>query len=285
MPGLVAFTNFSRSAEDAAMTDVDHDRKSSEFIQSLDRGLAVIRAFSDERDLLSLADVSKITKLSRASVRRALLTLETLGYVGSKQNRFYLRPRVLDLGYAFLSSSSSIDITQDHLRRLSARIGESVSACEYDDGDVVYVARAAAETIMPIRLGIGRRLPAFCTSTGRVLLSEFSPAQLDRYFERYPREKLSPATIVDEQELRDAIAEVREQGWSLNNQEVDLGARSIAAPVVGADGRYLNAVNISVSTSRVSVDQLLEEYLPQLLAATSKISADIGLLNRRKSYE
>lgn len=267
------------------MTDVDPDRKSSEFIQSLDRGLAVIRAFSDERDLLSLADVSKITKLSRASVRRALLTLETLGYVGSKQNRFYLRPRVLDLGYAFLSSSSSIDITQDHLRRLSARIGESVSACEYDDGDVVYVARAAAETIMPIRLGIGRRLPAFCTSTGRVLLSEFSPAQLDRYFETYPREKLSPATIVDEQELRDAIAEVREQGWSLNNQEVDLGARSIAAPVVGADGRYLNAVNISVSTSRVSVDQLLEEYLPQLLAATSKISADIALLNRRKSYE
>ena len=147
------------------MPDTETDRKSGEFIQSLDRGLAVIRAFSNERDLLSLADVAKATGLSRASVRRALLTLETLGYVGSRQNRFYLRPRVLDLGYAFLSSSSSIDITQDHLRRLSARIGESVSACEYDDGDVVYVARAAAETIMPIRLGIGRRLPAFCTST------------------------------------------------------------------------------------------------------------------------
>ncbi|WP_285028577.1 IclR family transcriptional regulator C-terminal domain-containing protein [Plantibacter sp. ME-Dv--P-122b] len=267
------------------MTDVENERKSSEFIQSLDRGLAVIRAFSDERDLLSLADVAKITHLSRASVRRALLTLETLGYVGSRQNRFYLRPRVLDLGYAFLSSSTSIDITQDHLRRLSGRIGESVSACEYDDGDVVYVARAAAETIMPMRLGIGRRLPAFCTSTGRVLLSEFTPSQLDAYFATYAREKLSPATITDEHVLRDAIAEVREQGWSLNNQEVDLGARSIAAPVVGTDGRFVNAVNISVSTSRVSVDQLLEEYLPQLLAATSKISADIALLNRRKSYE
>ena len=124
------------------MTEADNPRKSGEFIQSLDRGLAVIRAFSNEQDMLSLADVAKITGLSRASVRRALLTLEVLGYVGSRRNRFYLRPRVLDLGYAFLSSSSNIDVTQDQLRRLSARIGESVSACEYDDGDVVYVAVA-----------------------------------------------------------------------------------------------------------------------------------------------
>jgi IclR family pca regulon transcriptional regulator len=138
---------------------------------------------------------------------------------------------------------------------------------------------------MPIRLGIGRRLPAFCTSTGRVLISEFSADKLDEFFEKYPREKLSPATIVDEAELRDRIAEVREQGWSLNNQEVDLGARSVAAPVVGADGQYLSAVNVSVSTSRVSVEQLLAEYLPQLLDATAKISADLSLMNRRKIYE
>lgn len=265
------------------MIDIQSDRKSGEFIQSLDRGLAVIRAFSNERDLLSLADVAKITSLSRASVRRSLLTLEALGYVGSRQNRFYLRPRVLDLGYAFLSSSSSVDITQDHLRRLSVRIGESVSACEYDDGDVVYVARAAAETIMPIRLGIGRRLPAFCTSTGRVLLSEFDEERLDAYFRDYPREKLSPATVIDEAELRDRIAEVREQGWSLNNQEVDLGARSVAAPVVGANGRFVSAVNISVSTSRVSAAQLREDYLPQLLEATGMISADLSLLSRRQA--
>jgi IclR family pca regulon transcriptional regulator len=267
------------------MTDPENPRKSGEFIQSLDRGLSVIRAFSNEQDLLSLADVAKITNLSRASVRRALLTLEVLGYVGSRRNRFYLRPRVLDLGYAFLSSSSNIDVTQDQLRRLSARIGESVSACEYDDGDVVYVARAAAETILPIRLGIGRRLPAFCTSTGRVLISEFSPEKLDEFFEKYPREKISPATITDEGELRDLIAQVREQGWSLNNQEVDLGARSIAAPVIGSDGHYLNAINISVSTSRVSVEQLKDEFLPQLLDATAKISADLALMNRRKTYE
>lgn len=267
------------------MTNVEDIRKSGEFIQSLDRGLSVIRAFSDERDMLSLADVARITKLSRAAVRRSLLTLEALGYVGSKVNRFYLRPRVLDLGYAFLSSSSAIDVTQDQLRRLSARINESVSACEYDDGDVVYVARAAAETILPIRLGIGRRLPAFCTSTGRVLISEFSAEKLDEFFEKYPREKLSPVTIIDEAELRDRIAQVREQGWSLNNQEVDMGARSIAAPVIGTDGQYLSAINISVSTSRVSVDQLRDEFLPILLDATAKIGADLALMSRRKSYE
>ncbi len=267
------------------MTDAASARKSGEFIQSLDRGLSVIRAFSNERDLLSLADVAKITNLSRAAVRRSLLTLEALGYVGSRRNRFYLRPRVLDLGYAFLSSSSTIDVTQDQLRRLSAKIGESVSACEYDDGDVVYVARAATETLLPMRLGIGRRLPAFCTSTGRVLISEFSAERLDEFFEKYPREKLSPATVTDEHELRDRIAQVREQRWSLNNQEVDLGARSIAAPVVGADGQYLSAVNISVSTSRVSVEQLCEEFLPILLDATAKISVDLSLMNRRKTYE
>ena len=265
------------------ITAPEADRASGEFVQSLDRGLAVIRAFSNDHDMLSLADVAKITNLSRASVRRALLTLETLGYVGSRQSRFYLRPRVLDLGYAFLSSSSSIDITQDALRRLSGQIGESVSACEYDDGDVVYVARAAAETIMPIRLGIGRRLPAFCTSTGRVLLSQMSPDALDEYFGMYPREKVSPVTVTDEHELRGIIAEVREQGWCLNDREVDLGARSIAAPVIGADGRYVSAVNISVSTSRVSVEQLMSDHLPRLLSATAKISADLALLQRRNT--
>ncbi|MFS0732036.1 IclR family transcriptional regulator C-terminal domain-containing protein [Microbacterium sp. 1P10UB] len=263
------------------ITAPETDRASGEFVQSLDRGLAVIRAFSNDHDMLSLADVAKITNLSRAAVRRALLTLETLGYVGSRQSRFYLRPRVLDLGYAFLSSSSSIDITQDALRRLSAQVGESVSACEYDDGDVVYVARAATETIMPIRLGIGRRLPAFCTSTGRVLLSQMSATELDAYFAMYPREKVSPVTVTDEQALREILAQVREQGWSLNDREVDLGARSIAAPIVGADGRYVSAVNISVSTSRVSVEQLLSDFLPQLLSATAKISADLAMIQRR----
>ena len=249
-------------------------------MQSLDRGLAVIRAFSDDNDMLTLADVARIAGLSRASARRFLLTLETLGYVGCKQNRFYLRPRVLDLGHAFLSSSSNIEVTQDHLSALSRRISESCSAVEYDDGDVVYIARAAADRIMTIRLSVGRRLPAFCTSTGRVFLSSFSEDELERFFQTYPREKFTEQTITDPGQIRETLAEVREHGWALNNQELELGARSVAAPVVDPSGRYVNAVNISVPTSRVSVEQLQEEFVPHLLETTKRISADMSLLSR-----
>ena len=261
-------------------SEFNNDRRSGEFVQSLDRGLAVIRAFSDDNDMLTLADVARLTGLSRASARRFLLTLQTLGYVGYKQNRFFLRPRVLDLGYAFLSSSSSVEVTQDHLDKMSVRISESCSACEYDDGDIVYIARAAADRIMTIRLSVGRRLPAFCTSTGRVLLSAFGEDELDDYFARYPREKFTSQTVTEESAIREKLLEVREQGWALNNQELDLGARSIAAPVKDASGRFVNAVNISVPTSRVSVEQLRDEFLPLLLETTANISGDISLLRR-----
>jgi len=265
------------------MPDSEPNKPSGEFVQSLARGLAVIRAFSDDRTMLTLADVAKIAGLSRASARRSLLTLETLGYVGMQQNRFYLRPRVLDLGYAFLSSSSSVDVTQDHLRKLSARLGESCSACEYDDGDIVYIARAAAESVMPMRVSIGRRIPAFCTSTGRVLLSAMPPEELDEFFRRYPREKFTPLTITDEDELRQRIDQVRAQGWAVNNQELDLGARSIAAPVVDArTGAYLSAVNVTVSTSRVSVEELIENCLPPLLETTARIGAEIALMDKQR---
>ncbi len=255
---------------------------SGEFIQSLARGLAVIRAFSDERDMLTLANVARTAGLSRASARRSLLTLETLGYVGSREGRFYLRPRVLDLGYAFLSSSSAVDITQENLRQLSDRLHESCSACEYDNGDVVYVARAAVDSVMPIRVGIGRRLPAFCTSTGTVLLSAFSEEDLADFFERYPREKHSPMTITDEGEIRARLAEIRERGWSLNDQELELGGRSVAAPIVSPTGEYLSAVNVTVSTSRVSVEQLIAEYLPPLLETTKQISDELALVRGQR---
>lgn len=256
-------------------------RGSGEFVQSLDRGLAVIRAFSDENDMLMLADVARLTGMSRASARRFLLTLQTLGYVGHKQGRFFLRPRVLDLGYAFLSSSSSVEVTQDHLDKLSLRIGESCSACEYDDGDVVYIARAAADRIMTIRLSVGRRLPAFCTSTGRVFLASFDDEELDTFLRTYPREQFTAQTLVEEQAIREAVEEVREQGWALNNQELELGARSVAAPVHDTSGRLVNAVNVSVATSRVSAEQLKEELLPFLLETTAQIGADLALLRSR----
>jgi IclR family pca regulon transcriptional regulator len=259
---------------------VEDDRRPGEFVQSLDRGLAVIRAFSDEQERLTLADVARTTGMSRASARRFLLTLQTLGYVGQKQGRFYLRPRVLDLGYAYLSSSSDVEVVQDHLERLSARTGESSSATEYDDGDVVYVALAAADRIMTIRLSVGRRLPAFCTSTGRVLLSQLGEDDLAAFLEAYPRPQLTPHTITDAGRLREELAVVRERGWALNDQEIELGARSIAAGVREPGGRIVNAVSISASSARVSLEQLTDELLPQLLETTAQCSADLALLRR-----
>lgn len=251
------------------------EARPAEFVQSLDRGLMVIRAFSDKNSMLSLSDVARITGLSRASARRFLLTLAKLGYVGSRHNHYFLRPRVLDLGYAYLSSSSAVDIVQDHLEELSLRITESCSACAYDAGEIVYVARAAADRIMSIRLSVGRRLPAFCTSTGRMLLAYLSPSELDAFFENYSRTSFTEWTVTDQAKLREIIAETRLRGWSSNDQELETGARSIAAPILDTHGSPLYAANISVPTSRVSMEALEGEFLPQLLETTRKISADL----------
>jgi IclR family pca regulon transcriptional regulator len=247
----------------------------ADFVQSLDRGLRVIRAFSDRNDRLSMADVARATNQSRAATRRFLLTLETLGYLGVDDKRYYLRPRVLELGYAYLSSSTTVEITQHYLEELSKELRESCSACAYDRGEIVYVARAAADRIMTVNIGVGRRLPAFATSTGRVLLSGLSETELDDFFETYPRPALTSKTITDEKELRAIIARAAEQGWTSNDEEFESGVRSVAAPVYDASGSMWAAVNISVPASRASIKELETKFLPRLLEVTQAISRDI----------
>ncbi|MEX1077884.1 MAG: IclR family transcriptional regulator C-terminal domain-containing protein [Homoserinimonas sp.] len=247
----------------------------ADFVQSLDRGLRVIRAFSDHHDRLSMADVARATNQSRAATRRFLLTLESLGYLGVDDKRYYLRPRVLELGYAYLSSSTNVEITQHYLEELSKELRESCSACAYDRGEVVYVARAAADRIMSVNIGVGRRLPAFATSTGRLLLSALSPAQLDDFFESYPRLALTNKTLTDEGELRELIATAGEQGWTINDEEFEQGVRAVAAPVYDDAGAMWAAVNISVPASRASMKELETKFLPRLLEVTQQISRDI----------
>jgi len=247
-----------------------------DFVQSLERGLRVIKAFTGRRDRLSMADVARATNQSRAATRRFLLTLEALGYLGVEDKRYYLRPRVLELGYAYLSSSSAVEITQDYLEELSKELRESCSAVAYDRGEIVYIARAAADRIMTINIRIGRRLPAFATSTGRVLLSGLTEEELDYFLETFPREPLTSRTITDEAELRAVIASVAEQGWASIDEEFELGVRSIAAPIRDADGRMWAAVNISVPASRASLNELETRYLPRLLEVTESISRDIN---------
>jgi len=253
----------------------DGEERPADFVQSLDRGLAVIRAFSAEHPELTLSDVARETGLSRAAARRFLLTLESLNYVGSTGRQFFLKPRVLDLGYAYLSSFSASQIAQSHLEELSARLHESCSASVLDGGDIIYTARAATKRIMTIGLSVGRRLPAFATSMGRVLLSALPPEDLDSYFAGHERPALTSRTVTGETELRKVLDQVRAKGWALIDQELEDGVRSVAAPVHDASDRVVAAINVSAHASRVSVSALQRQFLPDLLSTAEAISRDL----------
>lgn len=258
----------------AAVAD-DADRP-AEFVQSLERGLSVIRAFSHDHPRLTLSDVARETGMTRAAARRFLLTLEHLGYVSSDGRLFSLRPSVLQLGYAYLSSFSLAEIAQDHLEELAEQLHESCSASVIDDEDIVYVARASTNRIMTIGLSVGTRLPAYCTSMGRVLLAALDADALDAYFATADLHRRTGRTITDEKSLREELNRVRHQGWCLLDQELEEGVRSVAVPTHDASGRVVAAINTSAHATRVTLQTLREEFLPLLRACADKIDSDLA---------
>ncbi|NRQ32238.1 helix-turn-helix domain-containing protein [Nonomuraea sp. NN258] len=248
-------------------------------VQSLARGLAVIRAFSAAEPELTLSQVARITGLTRAAARRFLLTLADLGYVRSDGRLFALTPRVLELGYAYLSSLSLPEVADPHLERLAAEVRESASVAVLDGADVVYVARVATARIMRVSISIGTRFPAYCTSMGRVLLAALSAGEFDDYLERAEPRRLTSRTIVLPAALRAEVARVRAQGWAMVDQELEEGLRSIAAPVRDRSGRTVAAVNVSTHASRTSLQQVRRDLLPPLLATAARIEADLAALS------
>jgi len=241
-----------------------------EFVQSLERGLSVIRSFDAENARLTLAEVAQRTGLTRATARRLLLTLEDLGYVSSNGRHFSLTPRVLDIGYAYLSSLNIEQIAQPYLESLSERVNESVSVTVLDGADIIYVARVPTKRIMTISLGLGSRLPAHCTSMGRVLLAELSPAELAAIVP----ERLEPRTehtITDRASLETELADVRRQGWALVDEELEVGLRSLAAPLRDASDRAVAAMNVSTHAGRTTTDEIHDQILPAVLAAARDI--------------
>ncbi len=247
-----------------------------EFVQSLERGLALLRAFSSETPSLTLSEAARRTGLSRAAARRFLITLEDLGYVASDGRRFSLRPRVLDLGYAYLSSLNLWDIAQPYMEALVEQVHESCSASVLDGADIVYVARVPTKRIMTVALAVGSRLPAHATSMGRVLLAELSPAALDEFFATAALTRYTERTVVDPGRLRQILAEVRVQGWALVDQELEEGLRSIAVPLRDASGTAVAAMNVSAHAARVSLKKLREEFLPLLRQTGKQISAALA---------
>jgi IclR family pca regulon transcriptional regulator len=252
------------------------EARETEFVQSLERGLAVIRAFDAEHAELTLSDVARITGMARASVRRFLHTLVELGYVRSDGRRFSLRPKILELGYAYLSSLSLPEVAMPHLEQLVEKVHESSSVSVLDGDEVVYVARVPTKRIMRIAISVGTRFPAYATSMGRVLLAGQSDDWLDAYLASADLRAITEHTISDAARLRAELAHIREQGWALVDQELEEGLRSIAAPIRDPEGRVIAALNLSAHTSRTGRDDMCEEFLPPLLATAKLIGEDLS---------
>jgi IclR family pca regulon transcriptional regulator len=223
-----------------------------------------------------MADVAERTGLARAVARRYLLTLSELQCVQQHEGRFMLTPRVLDLGFAYLSTMNVGTLAQPTMEAVTDKLGESCSLSVLDGREIVYIARVPAKRIMSINLVVGSRLPAHATSMGKVLLAYLPPHDVDAFFAGPPLQSYTKRTICDEPGLRKALAKVRENGWALSEGEVEEGIRSVAAPLWDHSGRVSAAINVSAHTSRVSKAEFLRHHLPVLVDAAHKISKSLS---------
>jgi len=256
----------------AASTPTTAHKPGDGYVQSFARGLEVIRSFSADAPRQTLTEVAGRSGLSRAGARRILLTLETLGYVSSDGKLFSLTPRILDLGFAYLSSMPIWNLAEPVMEALVAEVKESCSAAVLDGTDIVYVLRVPTHKIMSISLGVGSRLPAYCTSMGRMLLSALPEAELMKCLQTSTLEARTKYTVTDVKELAAKVAQARKQGWSLVNQELEEGLVSMAAPITNRAGQTVAALNISGQANRTSAKAMQESMLPQLLKAAQAIS-------------
>ena len=242
------------------------------FMTSFARGLAVIRAFSDKRRTLTIAQISTQTGIPRAAVRRCLHTLRQLGYADAEMNNFALRPKILSLGYSYLSSTPLSVSAQPCLNTITQRLHESCSLAVLDDDEVLYLARSATSRVMSVALNPGSRLPAYCTSLGRVMLAALPDDALDAYLDRVKLRAMTPHTVTTQKRLREVLAGVREAGYALVDEELEIGLRSIAVPVRGASGTVLAALNIGAQATRVPREQMEAQFLPALLKGSEELS-------------
>jgi IclR family pca regulon transcriptional regulator len=243
------------------------------FMTSLARGLAVIQAFSHTTHQVTISQISKLTGFSRAAVRRCLYTLVKLNFAGSDDNRhFYLRPRVLTLGHSYVSSMPLAVASQPILDHISRVLRESCSIATLDGTEIVYIARANVTRIMTIDLGVGSRLPAFCTTMGRVLLANLPERQLEELLPRIEYRSFTERTVVSAEKLRQILQMVQRNGYSVIDQELEHGLRALAVPIRNPSGRVVAALNVGVHAQRVSLQDLLGRFLAHLRAAAQELS-------------
>ncbi|MFF5476309.1 IclR family transcriptional regulator C-terminal domain-containing protein [Streptomyces sp. NPDC012935] len=249
------------------------------FVKSFERGLAVIRCFDADHPARTLSEVAHTCDLTRAAARRLLLTLADLGYVHQDGRLFRLTPRVLELGYSYLSSYTLPELAEPHLEQLVARVRESSSLCVLDGDDIVYVARVPTRRIMTASITVGTRFPAYVTSVGRVILAHLPDEEVELRMEQAELKPLTDRTITSPDALRAELCRVRRQGYAVVDQELEEGLRSVAAPVRDRGGEVVAAVNIAVHAGRNSVDSVRNDLLPHLLATVAGIEGDLRIAN------
>jgi IclR family transcriptional regulator, pca regulon regulatory protein len=255
-----------------AEISVSEDDSNPDFVRALARGLAVIESFDGVQGSASLSEIAARAKLSRGTVRRALITLQSLGYLAEEAGRFSLLPRALRLGYSYLSSQPLWTLARPYVEEVHAKTGETSSLAVLDNGMIVYLLRIVASSLMHDKLTIGSRLPAYPASMGRVLLAGLSEPELDRYLRETELKQLTPLTVIDPARLRVLIAQAREDGFAVNDQEMELGLRSIAVPITAHNGAVVAALNIGSSSVRTSYVEMEKNFLPVLREAARKIS-------------
>lgn len=253
-------------------------REDPDFIDSVDKALRLLQSFSGDEPLLTVSRAAALTGVTRATARRLLLTFQRLGMVEPTPAGFKLTPRVLRIGYGYLSALPLWDLTQARLRTLAESVNETCSAATLDETEIVYVARVPAQRSMALTLTIGSRLPAYPTSMGRVLLAGLSHEKFDEYMSRVTLKPLTTHTETDPDRFRAIIDRVREVGHALVDEEREIGVRSAAAPLKGRADKVLAAINVSVNAARVSRGHLIKDVVPQLLDAAEEISRDLSHL-------
>ena len=256
--------NLSLEEDGDDVTDRNH-------LRVLERGLTVIRAFAGQRNPMTPADIARVAGLPRATVRRCLLTLATLGYVGQMGRYFHLTPQMLTLAQAYLSSSLLPRVAQSVVEQVSEELGESCSVSILNGDSVIYVARSSRKRVSSVHRGVGTHLPAYSTSMGRVLLANLPKADLDAYFERVTLKKFTAATITNEAKLRALLKRVHRIGFCIIDSELEHDLRAIAVPVYDSAGNVVAAMHVSTQDGRIAADRMEKQFLPNLRRAASQM--------------
>jgi IclR family pca regulon transcriptional regulator len=252
-----------------------HHRDDKEFMTTLAKGLAVLSAFGRERPTMTLSEAAQIAELSRAAARRVLRTLTALGYVQQNGHVFSLSPSIVELGFAYLSTQSWVERAVPLMRELSERLGESCSAAILQGNEIVYVARITARRIMSTALAVGSRLPAFHTALGRAQLGFLDEAEIWRRLMSRRFEAYTPYTIIDVQALFDRVRADQEQGFSIVDEELERGLRSLAVPVLDRSGQVITAINLSTHSTRATRNEMRDKFLPELQQIAAQLSPTV----------